>query len=102
MEEGEFAIPESANFKVEVERFTALSVRAQYNYDNGVYLYVMPSYANLDVKVSSMYGSDSDDSWEFGLGGGVGKKISDKTSVEASYESYDGTDVLTIGFKYAF
>jgi len=102
LEEGEFAIPESANFKVEVERFTALSVRAQYNYDNGVYLYVMPSYANLDVKVSSMYGSGSDDSWEFGLGGGVGKKISDKTSVEASYESYDGTDVLTIGFKYAF
>ena len=29
--------------KVEVERFTALSVRGQYNYDNGVYLYVMPS-----------------------------------------------------------
>ena len=99
---GEFAIPESINYKVEVERFTALSVRAQYNYDNGVYLYVMPSYANLDVKVSSMLESASDDSWEFGFGGGVGKKISDKASVEASYESYDGTDVLTIGFKYAF
>jgi len=102
LEEGEFAIPERINFKVEVERFTAFSVRAQYNYDNGVYLYVMPSYANLDVKVSSLAGSDSNDSWEFGLGGGVGKKFNDKVSVEASYESYDGTDVLTLGFKYAF
>jgi hypothetical protein len=100
--EGEFAIPESINFKVEVDRFTTLSVRAQYNYDNGVYLYVMPSYANLDVTVSSMAGSYSDGSWEFGFGGGVGKKISDKTSIEASYESYDGTDFITVGFKYAF
>jgi len=88
--------------KVEVESFTVLSVRGQYNYDNGVYLYVMPSYANLDMKANFHGESYSDDSWEFGLGGGVGKKISDKTSVEASYESYDGTDVLTIGFKYAF
>ena len=88
--------------KVEVERFTALSVRAQYNYDNGVYLYVMPSYANLDMKASFHGESYSDDNWEFGLGGGVGKKFNDKVSVEASYESYDGTDVLTVGFKYAF
>jgi len=102
LEAGEFAIPERINFKVEVERFAAFSVRAQYNYDNGVYLYVMPSYANLDIKVSYLAGSDSDDNWEFGLGGGVGKYITDKASVEASYESYDGTDVLTVGFQYAF
>jgi hypothetical protein len=88
--------------KVEVKRFTALSIRAQYNYDNGVYLYAMPSYANLDIKASNNGISRSDDNWEFGFGGGVGKQINDKTSIEASYESYDGTDLLTIGFKYAF
>ncbi len=88
--------------KIEVERFTALSVRGQYNYDNGVYLYVMPSYANLDMKASFHGESYSDDSWEFGFGGGVGKNITDKASIEASYESYDGVDVLTVGFKYAF
>ncbi len=88
--------------KIEVERFTALSVRGQYNYDNGVYLYVMPSYANLDMKASFRGESYSNDSWEFGFGGGIGKNITDKASIEASYESYDGTDVLTVGFKYAF
>jgi len=88
--------------KIEVNSFTALSVRGQYNHDNGVYVYAMPSYANLDVKASSRFGSASDDSWELGFGAGIGKKLNDKTSVEASYETYDGTDVFTVGFKYAF
>ena len=95
-------IPEAFNVKVKVKRFTALSVRAQYNHDNGFYAYAMPSYANLDLKVSSLAESASEDSWELGFGAGVGKKFNDKVSVEASYETYDGTDVLTVGFKYAF
>ncbi len=88
--------------KIEIERFTAFSIRGQYNYDNGVYLYVMPSYANLDVKASYNGHSDSDDDWEFGFGGGVGKKMNENMSIEASFESYDETDVFTVGFKYAF
>ena len=88
--------------KLEVESFTALSVRGQYNYDNGFYAYVMPSYANLDVKASFRGASFSDDEWNFGFGAGVGKKLNEKTSVEASFENYDGTDVITVGFKYAF
>ena len=89
-------------FKLEVERFTALSVRGQYNFDNGFYAYAMPSYANLDVKASFSGASYSDDEWELGFGAGVGKKLNDKTSVEASFENYDGLDVFTVGFKYSF
>ncbi|MBA6342946.1 outer membrane beta-barrel protein [Colwellia sp. MB02u-10] len=95
----------SHSIKVEVERFTALSVRGQYNYDNGFYVYVMPSYANLDLKASFRGASVSDDEWEFGFGAGVGKKLNEKVSVEASFERYDtdtDTDVITVGFKYAF
>ncbi len=88
--------------KVEVESFTAISFRGQYNYDNGVYLYLMPSYANLDLKASLNGNSITEDDWEFGFGGGVGKKINDKTRIEASFESYDDTDVFTVGFKYSF
>jgi hypothetical protein len=90
------------SIKVEVNSFTALSIRGQYNYSNGVYLYVMPSYAYLDSKASFRGNSVSDDEWEFGFGGGVGKKINAKTSVEASFESYDETDVFSVGIKYAF
>ncbi|SEL87660.1 Outer membrane protein beta-barrel domain-containing protein [Colwellia chukchiensis] len=87
---------------VEVTRFIALSVRGQYNHNSGFYAYVMPSYANLEVKASSFYGSASDDSWELGLGAGLGKKLNANTRVEASYENYDGTDMWTVAFKYAF
>lgn len=87
---------------VEVSRFTALSVRGQYKFGNGFYAFVAPSYGNLDIKVSSAYRSASADDWEFGYGAGVGKKLNEKGSVEASFESYDGADVISVGFKYAF
>ena len=88
--------------KLEVERFATLSVRGQYNFDNGFYAYAMPSYVNIDAKATFSGNSYSDDEWEFGFGAGVGKKLNEKTSVEASFESYDGLEVFTVGFKYAF
>jgi hypothetical protein len=88
--------------KVEIERFVALSVRGQYEYSNGAYVYVVPSYANLKGKVSYNGESMSDDNWEFGIGAGVGYRLNKKISVEASYENYDDNDLLSVGFKYTF
>jgi opacity protein-like surface antigen len=86
----------------EVERFIALSIRGQYEFRSGAYVYAMPSYANVKGKVSSYGGSDSDDNWEFGVGAGVGYNLNKKVSVEASYENYDDVNLLSAGFKYAF
>ena len=85
--------------KLEVKSFIALSVRGQYEFSNGAYVYAMPSYANLNIKAS---GSESEDNWEFGVGAGVGYSLNKKLSVEASYENYDDTNFLSVGFKYAF
>jgi opacity protein-like surface antigen len=90
------------NIKVEVDSFIALSVRGQYDYSNGAYVYVRSSYANLEMKASYQGESFTDDEWEFGMGAGVGYNLSNEVSVEASYESYDGTEMLSVGFKYAF
>lgn len=90
------------NVKVEIKRFVALSFRGQYEYSNGAFVYVMPSYANLKGKVSYNGKSMTDDNWEFGIGGGVGYRLNKKISVEASYENYDDNDLLSVGFKYAF
>lgn len=87
---------------IEIERFTELSIRGQYNYDNGVYLFIMPSYANLDSKASFRGRSIRENEWEFGFGGGFGKKINANTRVEVSFASYDDTDAFTVGFKYTF
>lgn len=91
-----------SDVKVEVERFFALSVRGQYDYNNGAYVYVVPSYANLKGKASYNGESMSDDDWEFGIGAGVGYRINKKVSVEASFEKYDDLDLLAVGFKYSF
>jgi len=91
-----------SNVTIEIESFTALSVRGQYDYANGAYLFAMPSYANLDVKASYQGHSETEDDWEFGYGIGAGYKINDKASIEASFEKYDDVDVATIGFKYSF
>jgi opacity protein-like surface antigen len=88
--------------KLEVKSFIALSVRGQYEFSNGAYVYAMPSYANLDIKASGYGESGSDDNWEFGVGAGVGYNLNKKVSVEASYENYDDTNLLSVGFKYAF
>jgi len=88
--------------KFKIKRFIALSVRGQYEFSNGAYVYVMPSYANLDIKASSHGESFSDDNWEFGIGTGVGYSLNKKVSIEASYENYDDTNLLSVGFKYAF
>lgn len=86
----------------EIKRFVALSVRGQLDYKNGAYIYVMPSYANLDMKARSDDESFSDDEWEFGIGGGVGYRLNKNTSVEAAYETYDGTKLLSVAFKYTY
>ncbi len=88
--------------KVELDNFFAFSVRGQFDFDSGVYLYAAPSYARAELTASAFGLSVSDDDWEFGFGGGFGYKFSEQTWGELSYETFDGTDVLSIGLRYAF
>ena len=88
--------------KIEIESFVAFSIRGQYDFDSGAYLFAAPAYANLDLKGSAGGYSASEDEWEFGVGGGVGYKFSEKTSGELSYETYDGADVIGIAVKFSF
>ncbi|WP_114326892.1 outer membrane beta-barrel protein [Candidatus Colwellia aromaticivorans] len=87
---------------VEMDSFIALSVRGQYSLENGVYLFAAPSYANVELTASYGGYSETDDSWEFGIGGGAGYKFNESTSAEFMYEQYDGTDVLSFGVKFDF
>ena len=89
-------------FDVELDSFFALSLRGQYDFESGLYLFAAPSYARAEFTVSSGGFSDSDDDWEFGIGGGAGYRFQDNFWGEVGYETYDGTDALSFGFKYAF
>ena len=91
---------------VELDSFLALSLRGQIELSNGVYLFAAPTYANAEFTASVSQGnlsaSATEDSWEFGLGGGVGYSLSATTSAEFIYEQFDGTDVVSFGLKFNF
>ncbi|MEM6514005.1 MAG: outer membrane beta-barrel protein [Pseudomonadota bacterium] len=87
---------------IELDSFFAFSVRGQFEFDSSFYVYAAPSYARVELTASAAGMSESEDDWEFGVGGGVGYKFSDKAWGELSYETYDGTDVFSIGFKVPF
>ncbi|WP_371187289.1 outer membrane protein [Thalassotalea maritima] len=107
--EGDIVAGEPINsfiVKTELERFFALSLRAEYDLKNGVYLFAVPSYANAKFKASASFMDESfsasEDSWEFGLGAGAGYKFTDTVAAELSYEQYDGTDILNANIKFSF
>lgn len=87
---------------IELDRFTALSLRGQYESASGLYLFVAPSYAQVKASatIAGQTLSISDDDWELGAGGGLGYYFNPATALEFSFEQYDGTDVATLGLKF--
>ena len=91
-----------SNISIEVDRFIALSIRGQLDYDNGAYIYIMPSYTNFEINANYRETSTSDKGWELGIGAGVGYRLNKNVSVEAGYETYDDANLLTVSFKYTY
>lgn len=94
------------NVNLELDSFLALSVKGQYELENGIYLFAAPTYTNAEFTASASQGGTSasvtEDSWEFGFGVGAGYSFNSSTSLEASYEQFDGIDVLSIGLRFDF
>ena len=87
---------------IEVERYMSLGARLQFNANNKVFFYLVPSYANVKLEAESRGYSVSDDDWEFGVGAGVGYQFTEKASADLSYEKFDDTDAIQVGFRYSF
>ena len=86
----------------ELDYFVAFGVRAQYEFDSGFYAYAVPSYGR--VKLTADFGPSqiTEGESEFGFGAGAGYRFSDKVAAEISLEDFDGTDALSLGFRFAF
>lgn len=84
---------------VEIDTFIVASLRGQYNVTETFGVFLQPSYGRLDVTASAQGLSLSDNTSEFGFGGGATFKVGDSASIEAIYETFDGSDVLSVGFR---
>lgn len=104
--ESDSFIYNGVNINIEMDHFIALSIKGQFELDNGLYLFATPAYANAKFTAKASFQgrstSKTDSSWEFGLGGGFGYKFTPKASAELLYEKFDSTGVLNIGAKFQF
>ncbi|WP_286233781.1 porin family protein [Thalassotalea sediminis] len=87
---------------IELDRFVAIDLRAQFDLNEEVYAFVMPTYGNAKFTASSAGQSFSDDDWEFGGGLGIGYVLNNQATIEASYQKYDSTDVLGVNYSFKF
>ncbi len=91
------------NAKVEMDNFVAASVRGQYNVTESFGLFIQPSYARFRATVSADGVSASVKSdWEFGIGGGAKYVVDEHTALEAVYETFDESDVISVGLRITF
>ena len=92
----------STPIDVELDSYLAVSLRGEYDFQNGAYLFVAPTYAKgeFNVNVGSDFAESS--SWKFGAGIGAGYNFSEGKKVEVAYESFDGTDMISLAVKFDF
>ena len=87
---------------VELDSFLAASLRGEYDFQNGAYAFVAPTYAKGEFNVN--VGSDfaEGNAWEIGGGFGAGYYFSEDKKVELAYESFDGTNMISLSLKFDF
>ncbi|WP_133405327.1 outer membrane beta-barrel protein [Parashewanella tropica] len=96
---------QGTDYDLELERYFMLSLRGSYQFENGIRLFIQPNYVNIDGDAKSVNDRRNvytDDEWEFGFGGGLGYRISDKVSADIAYDWFDDYRQLTVGFHYHF
>jgi hypothetical protein len=87
---------------IEIDSFIAASFRAQFDASDKFSIFIQPSYARLEITGSYQGESVSSSDWEFGVGGGASYRLNERASIEAVYEVFDGTDVISVGFRTSF
>ena len=90
------------DIKGELDSLFAFDVRGQYESTEQVYLFTTISYILVKVTASLWGHSVSESENETGVGLGLGYRITDRNSLEMSYQTFDGTDVVSLGLNWRF
>jgi len=105
-----------STIQVEIDSLIAFSLRGQFEFGSGLYLYVAPTYSRGSFSVRTIYKDqyvDGDELYievydenasldDFTVKGGAGFYFNELTSAELSYEKFEGSEVTTLGIKYNF
>ncbi len=86
---------------VELSSALGFNLRTEWSFEN-TYVFLQPSYVNYEVEVSALGFTAAADDWEFGVGAGIGYKMTDWTSIEISYEDIGGTSLIGASIRFEF
>lgn len=88
--------------KLELDHLYGVANRFQFNASESFYLFGSLSYIRYKVSASMGSVSASDNSWEWGYGGGLGYRFNQGNALDLSYERVDGVDIITAGWRFRF
>ncbi len=94
----------------EINDYVGVAVRGEYALYQDFYAFGVLSYQNIEVKVDAVrvngepapFDSLSVSQTDVGIGIGAGWQINEINALEASYENIDGTDIVTVGYRFRF
>jgi len=92
---------------IELDNVMGFDFRGQWEFDSGMYLFLAPSYKQLEATAKASYQGYSasfsgESDWEFGFGGGIGYNFNEKIGAEFGYEVIDGSDIMSLGLRVNF
>lgn len=87
---------------IEVDSYYGVGLRGQYYTTEKFYVLASVSYVTLDLEASISNNTITEEESDFGFGAGLGYAITKNSTVEATYETFDDTDVFKFGFRYSF
>lgn len=90
----------------EIEKYLSLSVKGQWNFQNGLYVFLYPSYSNITLKEKSPRWSCCSDekqsSWSLSAGAGFGYKIIDAIAIESTVEKSSDYHYFSLGLRFNY
>jgi len=91
------------NGRTTLDNAFIFSLKAQYTFNNGTYIYTSPSVGRFSyITDTGYYMSDADDEFEAGLNIGVGYEFSEYFSTELTLEEFKKSEAITAGVKFRF
>lgn len=106
---------EMSKLEAEIDSLVAFSVRGQFKFKSGIYLYAAPTYSrgSFSYTLSNVgqYGNESPSTYVYSdnesrdditVMAGIGCNLGEIASAELSYEKFEGSEVTTLGIRYNF
>ncbi|MCW8091098.1 outer membrane beta-barrel protein [Alteromonas sp. ASW11-130] len=88
--------------ELSIDNYYGVGIRGEYLANDVFYLLASAAYLKFNFDAEYLGYAVSEGESEFGVGIGAGYNINEKASIEATFETFDGVDLLNFGVRFKF